>query len=673
MRLHFAPLLCLALVIAACGADNDRTADTAAEIDGGVGAERDLDEPVVADEAVSTSDDTPSNEEQDDDVEVPSASDDEATSDSAGPALPEGDGFSLNGFRYCEILITVAGDDGAPVTEVWGTPGVGPCENEAWNALDPDAVLADFGASSIHMNGPRYFTVDGFVETVDAADATEADAEGEVRDVGGISMRLLATVGGTASEPAAYDPGLVTRTVTMAFNAGTEIYELADLDGNTYVMQSYALIQDPDLTAADLASLGDRLDLPEGWSYTAQTLEQDLQLRLAADGAIVVQDELENTYQRNVVGRDVEDVAGSNDASGLDDSASCGAEPTVLTTTGGVDFVRTPDSCFDDLPDWSFAPEYVEIDGLRQAYVDEGPADGDVVLLLHGQPSWSYLYRYMIPVFVDAGYRVIAMDHLGMGRSDKPTDIAAFSYLGHGERLETFIDELELTEINLFVQDWGSLIGLKVAGERSGLFASVTVGNGSLPVVPDGVAPFPPVENPDELNDLDSPFASFPEQQAPFYDGCEVIATPSSEFFADWMLYAMTGESFTAGAVIEALTWFDLPPEEEAAYDAPFPDRLYMAGPRVFPSLVNELGGATAEAWAGLQAYTKPFLTLWADNDPGSLGACETQERLIDGVPGASGQPHDRLAEASHFLQDDQGTEIAARIVDWMSSLDPTG
>jgi|GEM_PF-200199 len=654
MRTHLAPLLCLMLALAACGAD-DRT-DTATESDGAVEAERDLDELTLAADA-----------------EVPSASDDEATSDGADPALSDREGFSLNGFRYCEILTTVAGDDGGPVTEVWGTPGVGTCEDEAWRALDANAVMADFGASSIHLNGPRYFTVDGFVETADEADATEADVAAEVRDVGGISMRLLATVSGTASEPAAYEPGLVTRTVTMAFNAGTEIYELADPDGNTYVMQSYALIQDPDLTMQDLASLGDRLELPEGWSYTAQILEQDLQLGLAAEGAIVVQDELENTYQRNVVGSEAEDVAEPADAGGRGDSASCGSEPTVLTTTGGVDFVRTPDSCFDDLADWSFAPEYVAIDGLRQAYVDEGPADGDVVLLLHGQPSWSYLYRHMIPVFVDSGYRVIAMDHLGMGRSDKPTDIEAYSYLGHGERLELFIDELALTDVNLFVQDWGSLIGLKVAGERPELFASITVGNGSLPVVPDGVAPFPPAENPDELNDLDSPFASFPEQQTPFYDGCELLATPSEDFFADWMLYAMTGESFTAGAVIEALTWFDLAPEEEAAYDAPFPDRTYMAGPRVFPSLVNELGGTTTEAWAGLQAYHKPFLTLWADNDPGSLGACETQERLINSVPGASGQPHDRLAEASHFLQDDQGTEIAERIVGWFSSLDPTG
>jgi hypothetical protein len=147
-------------------------------------------------------------------------------------------------------------------------------------------------------------------------------------------------------------------------------------------------------------------------------------------------------------------------------AAECDADPVILTTDDGVEFVRTPDSCFEDLPDFPYEPRYVEIDGLRQAYVDEGPADGEVVLLLHGQPSWSYLYRDMIPVFADAGYRVIAMDHLGMGRSDKPIDIDDYSYVGHADRLEQFIAELGLTDINLFVQDWGSLIGLKVAGEN---------------------------------------------------------------------------------------------------------------------------------------------------------------------------------------------------------------
>ncbi len=351
-----------------------------------------------------------------------------------------------------------------------------------------------------------------------------------------------------------------------------------------------------------------------------------------------------------------------------DEAVSCDVDPEVMNTADGVDFVRTPGACFEDLPDWPYEADYVEIDGLRQAYVDEGPADGEVVLLLHGQPSWSYLYRDMIPVLADAGYRVIAMDHLGMGRSDKPIELDAYSYLGHNDRLEGFIDELALTDINVFVQDWGSLIGLRIAGLNPDLFATITVGDGTLPVIPEGIEPFPPVENPDLVADIESVFGTIPEQQVPFYDGCEPLLDGSGDFGA-WIRYSMTAESFHASEVVEAMTWFDLSPEEEAAYDAPFPSRIYMGGPRTFPSLVNELPGQTAEAWAGLTEYEKPVLTIWAGNDPGNLGQCATQQRLIDEIPGADGQPHDRLDEASHFLQDDQGEEIARRMVDWWDAM----
>ncbi|MBT8213965.1 MAG: hypothetical protein KJP12_01990, partial [Acidimicrobiia bacterium] len=259
---------------------------------------------------------------------------------------------------------------------------------------------------------------------------------------------------------------------------------------------------------------------------------------------------------------------------------------------------------------------------------------------------------------------------LGMGRSDKPTELESYSYLGHNDRLEAFIDELGLTDINLFVQDWGSLIGLRVAGENPDLFATIAVGDGALPVLPEGVEPFPPVENPDVPADIPSPFTAFPAQQVPFYDGCEPILGPDEGYFGDWIIYSMTAESFHASEVVEALTWYDLTAEEEAAYDAPFPSRDYMGGPRTFPSLVNQVPGQTAEAWQGLMAFDKPFLTLWASNDPGQLGSCATQQNFIDNVRGAEGQPHDRLPESSHFLQDDQGTEIANRLVDWYASLD---
>jgi haloalkane dehalogenase len=321
------------------------------------------------------------------------------------------------------------------------------------------------------------------------------------------------------------------------------------------------------------------------------------------------------------------------------------------------------------LPGFPYELKSVEIDGLRQGYVDEGPADADPVLLLHGQPSWSYLYRKMIPVLVDAGHRVIAMDHVGMGYSDKPTDIEYYTYLGHGDRLEKFINALGLRNITLFVQDWGSLIGLRIAGENPDWFARIVVGDGTLPLVPEGFEPYPRVENPDEIDtELEFVFGLIPAQQPPFYDDeCNLIIGAGSDFGA-WMEYSMKAAAFHPADVLEALTWFDMPSDEEAAYDAPFPSRIYMAGPRTFPSLVNQLGGETQDAWAGLMSYEKPFLTIWSSNDPGTLGSCATQQNLIDNIPGAEGQPHVRLPESSHFLQDDQGPEIAGRIVDFIAA-----
>ena len=350
-------------------------------------------------------------------------------------------------------------------------------------------------------------------------------------------------------------------------------------------------------------------------------------------------------------------------------SPACDSEPVIRTTAAGVEYVRTPDACFASLADWPYGPKYVEIDGLRQAYVDEGPSNGPVVLLLHGQPSWSYLYRKMIPVLVGAGFRVIAMDHLGMGRSDKPTEIASYSYLGHIDRLERFIQKLGLTDITLFCQDWGSLIGLRVAGTNPGWFTRIAVGNGTLPVMPANLQPYPPVQSPDEVNHtVTSPFKEMPAQQENFYDANCDLLTPRGDYFGAWINYAMKAAAFHASEVLEAMTWFPLSDAVKAAYDAPFPSRTYMAGPRCFPSLVNQVPGTTQQAYNGLKSFTKPFVTIWAANDPGNLGQCRTQDTLICDIPGAAGQPHARLAQASHFLQDDQGAEIAARLVSFIKN-----
>ena len=343
---------------------------------------------------------------------------------------------------------------------------------------------------------------------------------------------------------------------------------------------------------------------------------------------------------------------------------ACDADPLIRTTPSGTDFVRTPDACFADIDDWPYETRYVEIDGLRQAYVDEGIMDGPVVLLLHGQPTWSYLYRKMIPPLTEAGFRVIAMDHLGLGRSDKPTDIGSYSYLGHNDRLLQFIEALALQDINLFAQDWGSVIGLRVAGLNPQYFSRIIIGDGRLRVIDEPL--YPEVEDPDISEDIPSPFDRIPAQQFSFYRGCQRIFPRPDSAFPNWMTYAMKANSFHPSEVVEAGTWFDLPEQDEAAYDAPYPSRTYMAGIRVFPSLLNEVAGENTEARAGLEAFERPFLTLWAANDGGGLGGCEIQDELICDIPGAQGQPHARLPAASHFLQDDQGPEIARRMISFI-------
>lgn len=263
----------LLIVLAACGDGADTTSTTEAE-------------------APETTTTTTATTVASDNAGEP----DEASAARGGADVPgqTAASFSLYDFRYCEILMTVDG-----VTEVWGTPGINDCPDEAWNALDPGAIAAEYGASSLLMNGPRYFIVDGAVDTDPAASGATAGTAPELRDFGGLSMTLLATTAGTDVEPVPYTGQLVVRTITWTYKSGTEVYELTDPEGNTYVMQSYALIQDPDLTAADLATLGARLDLPEGWSFSARVLEEDLQASLTTDGAIVITDDFENSYQLN--------------------------------------------------------------------------------------------------------------------------------------------------------------------------------------------------------------------------------------------------------------------------------------------------------------------------------------------------------------------------------------
>jgi haloalkane dehalogenase len=351
-------------------------------------------------------------------------------------------------------------------------------------------------------------------------------------------------------------------------------------------------------------------------------------------------------------------------------AAGCAVEPEVKTTPVGVKFLRTPDACFEGLPGWNYEAKYVEIDGLRQAYIDEGPADADPILLLHGQPSWSYLYKDMIPGLVASGHRVIAMDHLGMGRSDKPVELSYYSFDNHVKRLDTFVDELKLTNTTLFAQDWGSIIGLWYSADNPTKFSRYIIGNGGMPNV------YKTFDVSNELTQESKAFGEqvnmVPAQQQPFFDanGKPLIAGNAESSttgaggggFSGWAGFARNSEEFSPGKFIEALTYRPLEPQEEAAFNAPFPRREYMSGPRAFPSLLNQLSGRTDAQKAKLTKIKAPFLTIVGGNDPGAVGEGDGQPFLIKEMPGAANQPHHRYPDASHFLQADQGVDIAKRV-----------
>ncbi len=290
-----------------------------------------------------------------------------------------------------------------------------------------------------------------------------------------------------------------------------------------------------------------------------------------------------------------------------------------------MSILRTPDSRFADLPDYPFAPHYVEIDGLRMHYVDEGATDAPVVLLLHGEPSWSFLYRYMIPPLAAAKLRVVAPDLIGFGRSDKPAARSDYSYAGHVEWMRRFIEALDLTDISLFCQDWGSLIGLRVAAENESRFARIALGNGGLPT---GDQPMPGA-------------------------------------FRHWQRFARYSPWFPIGRIVQQGTVKVLSDAEVTAYDAPFPGARYKAAARAFPLLVptspdDPASEANRAAWSVFERWEKPFMTMFSNRDPITRGG---EKAWQDRVPGARGVEHVTIRDAGHFLQEDKGPELAEALL----------
>jgi haloalkane dehalogenase len=294
-----------------------------------------------------------------------------------------------------------------------------------------------------------------------------------------------------------------------------------------------------------------------------------------------------------------------------------------------MEFLRTPDDRFVGLPGYNFAPHYVEINGLRMHYIDEGPRPATPVLLFHGEPSWCYLYRKMVPVLVAAGHRVVAPDLIGFGRSDKPVLRDDYSYQRHVDWMTEFVGTLDLREITLFGQDWGGLIGLRVLADDPERFARVVVSNTGLPTGD---------------------------------------TKPQDEFLR-WRHYSQTTPDFHVGGIIKGACQSELAPEIIAAYDAPFPDDRYKAGARQFPLLVpiepnDAASNANRKAWLTLQQWMKPLLTAFSDQDPITRGGEKPFQRL---VPGAKGQSHVTIRGAGHFLQEDRGEELAAMINEFIA------
>lgn len=327
--------------------------------------------------------------------------------------------------------------------------------------------------------------------------------------------------------------------------------------------------------------------------------------------------------------------------------------------------LRTPDDCFADLPGYSFEPHYEMVPDtqggtLRMHYLDEGPRDGPVVLCLHGQPTWSYLYRKMIPLFTARGYRTIAPDLVGFGRSDKPSERDDYTYANHVFWVSALLSQLALTDINLVCQDWGGLIGLRVATEHPDRFARIVVANTGLPDA-SGVAQ-------DQV-------AAISAQMGAYYDSLAVpadaaamatamAADSSGMGFLHWVKFCAEADAFRPGAVL-GLMGGALSEAEVAAYDAPFPQPEYLAGARQFPSLVpirpdNPAIADNRRAWQVLAHWDKPLLTAFGDSDPITAGA---DVRFRETVPGAKDQPHVTLKGAGHFLQEQVPGQLVNAVV----------
>lgn len=294
-----------------------------------------------------------------------------------------------------------------------------------------------------------------------------------------------------------------------------------------------------------------------------------------------------------------------------------------------MEFLRTPEKAFSRLANYRFKAHYTNVGEMRMHYLDEGDAKADPILMMHGEPTWSYLYRHMIPICAAAGHRVIAPDLIGFGKSDKPTEQSDYSYQAHMDWMLEFIEQLDLKNITLVCQDWGSLIGLRLAAENTDRFKAIVVGNGMLPT--------------GEI--------------------------PANKAFKIWKQFSRLSPWFPIGRIVNSGSFNKLSKDIIAAYDAPFPSAKYKAGTRAFPSLVpvstdNPASEANQKAWKTLDQWKKPFLTTFSNGDPIMRGGDKYLQKRI---PGTQEMPHQTLI-GGHFLQEDSPTEFAEAINSFLAN-----
>ena len=315
------------------------------------------------------------------------------------------------------------------------------------------------------------------------------------------------------------------------------------------------------------------------------------------------------------------------------------------------EIVRTPDARFENLPDYDFAPHYQDSLGYRIHYVDEGPAQAPVILLLHGQPSWSYLYRHMIKPLQAAGFRVIAPDLVGFGKSDKPVEQDAYSYQMHVDVMTEFVKQLDLTNISYFGQDWGGLIGLRIVAEEPDRFDRIMISNTGLPAAK-GIGAW-----------IGYPLFRLAVWQ---HGDVQSPSTDGEDFsFTRWVAYARTVESFDYQGLFQASTTRELSDAELDAYAAPFPTVEHQAGAQIFPYLVPSQLSKNQQVMDEFYAnWEKPFMTAFGDSDPVTAGGEAIWQTT---VPGAANVKHVTVKNAAHFIQEDQSETLVKLLLAFIS------